>query len=595
LPDLVVAPAASNLTACHGEGLSLNWTVENQAMVAAVGGRTDRIWLSHDLQLEPSADYLLDSWTTATQSIDPGSGEGVTHVVTIPQDLMLAPGTYHIFVEADATQTTSESEEDNNWSLIGQLQLTLPPLPDLRIGSISAPHVVEPGRETVLEWTVVNVGSLDASGTWQTLIYLSDDPAIGDDLLLAAVASNGTISAGDPAGLMQSGTIQLPQVGVSGSYWLILELVTNDAGWIFESDTGNNQAIGGQSISVPVVLDLELEPPDEPVESTIVPGEIFVQDDAPPALSIVVSEDSTTGIRAIVTRSGDRSQPLEVFLTSSDALELAVPDSVIIPAGHSAVAFYVYPLNDEVVDLDATVTVTASANDTINAAALVVVKNVQLPSLQVVADKTQIREGEGVAVLTISRDFVTDTAVTVQLLVSYGAQVVMPQTAIIAPNEEAVTVEVHPVDDSYPEPTRRIRLVALADGFHPDETTIQLLDDDVPQVTLSLERYVVSEGDGAQAVVGTVRFDQPASVDLQVHIASSDETEAVISCAPIIVAGQMSAMFYGGVVDDAFVDGVQTITIGATLAFPITQVELDPPEGKPSVTLAVLDNVGPSL
>ncbi|MFO0929485.1 MAG: Ig-like domain-containing protein [Gemmataceae bacterium] len=64
---------------------------------------------------------------------------------------------------------------------------------------------------------------------------------------------------------------------------------------------------------------------------------------------------------AILTRTGDLSQPLDVALANSDATEATAPSSVTIPAGAATVTFTVSPVDDSIVDGTQPVTLTATA------------------------------------------------------------------------------------------------------------------------------------------------------------------------------------------------------------------------------------------
>ncbi|OSQ52419.1 hypothetical protein MGEO_03240 [Marivita geojedonensis] len=63
-----------------------------------------------------------------------------------------------------------------------------------------------------------------------------------------------------------------------------------------------------------------------------------------------------------VTRSGDTSTALTVYLTSSDLTEATVPGSVVIGVGNDSASFTVAAVNDGILDGSQSVTITATAN-----------------------------------------------------------------------------------------------------------------------------------------------------------------------------------------------------------------------------------------
>jgi hypothetical protein len=94
---------------------------------------------------------------------------------------------------------------------------------------------------------------------------------------------------------------------------------------------------------------------------------ILVRDNEAPQLTLRLGPGSmtegmaSTGITAVVARSGSLAQPLTVTLRSSDPSEFAVPATVTIPAGHASAAFVPRVVDDAIVDGAQRATVTASA------------------------------------------------------------------------------------------------------------------------------------------------------------------------------------------------------------------------------------------
>jgi ELWxxDGT repeat protein len=124
--------------------------------------------------------------------------------------------------------------------------------------------------------------------------------------------------------------------------------------------------------------------------------------------------------------------------------------------------------------------------------------------------------------------------------------------------------------------------------------TVTILDDDVlPKLTVTFNPNVIAEDSGNIAATGTVTRDVVTDTPLVVTLSSSDTTEATVPQTVTIEAGQASATFSINAVDDAVVDGTQTVTITATPLNPNTTTPL--PEGAGSNTLQVTDNESPSL
>ncbi|MCA8996326.1 MAG: Ig-like domain-containing protein, partial [Planctomycetaceae bacterium] len=95
-----------------------------------------------------------------------------------------------------------------------------------------------------------------------------------------------------------------------------------------------------------------------------------------------------------------------------------------------------------------------------------------------------------------------------------------------------------------------------------DKTTWSFFSEDPsPTLSLSISPAAISEQGGK--ATGTVTRSSPAIVAVTVDLLSSDPTEASVPNAVVILAGQMSATFPITGIDDAVVDGTQTVTVTA--------------------------------
>ncbi|VTR96211.1 na-ca exchanger integrin-beta4 : Na-Ca exchanger/integrin-beta4 OS=Trichodesmium erythraeum (strain IMS101) GN=Tery_1772 PE=4 SV=1: Calx-beta: Calx-beta: Calx-beta: Calx-beta: Calx-beta: Calx-beta: PKD: PKD: HemolysinCabind: HemolysinCabind [Gemmata massiliana] len=104
-----------------------------------------------------------------------------------------------------------------------------------------------------------------------------------------------------------------------------------------------------------------------------------------------------------------------------------------------------------------------------------------------------------------------------------------------------------------------------------------LEDRSVPALTLAVAPATFAENAGLAAAVGTVTRDGDLSQALTVTLTSSDTTELTVPASVTFAIGQASANFSITAVDDAQLDGTQTVTITAAAALPA--VGLDPTFG----------------
>jgi uncharacterized delta-60 repeat protein len=126
-------------------------------------------------------------------------------------------------------------------------------------------------------------------------------------------------------------------------------------------------------------------------------------------------------------------------------------------------------------------------------------------------------------------------------------------------------------------------------GLNPADVSATNLDNDVATLTLSLGSPTVSEAAGAHATTGTVTRNTDTTNSLVVTLTSSDPSEATVPATVTIPAGQSSATFDISAVDDAIIDGTQTVTISASAPIIDNVVGLDSSFGTGGLATTSLD------
>jgi hypothetical protein len=143
-----------------------------------------------------------------------------------------------------------------------------------------------------------------------------------------------------------------------------------------------------------------------------------------------------------------------------------------------------------------------------------------------------------------------------------------PQDLIIPANQSSITLEIQAVDNDSVDGNQAITLTATPlseQGFSLEtgagSTSLTVLDNDSPSLSVSLENSIISEtGTTTATVTRNVVSDQP----LEVTLTSSDTGEATVPTTVTIAANQASVSFTVSGVEDNESDGVQTIDISAS-------------------------------
>ncbi|MCA9215329.1 MAG: right-handed parallel beta-helix repeat-containing protein, partial [Planctomycetales bacterium] len=276
-----------------------------------------------------------------------------------------------------------------------------------------------------------------------------------------------------------------------------------------------------------------------------------------------VSESSgMDGLIATVSRGNtlDSDQDLEIFLSSSNASELTVPESVTIPAGARSVTFQLVSVDDNVLDGPQTVTVQATAADYGSASSQVRVLDSEDIGVNVAAQTIGDRD---VTTVTISRGDVDDLSqpVLVSLNVDDPTVAQITRQVVIPAGQKSVHTELHGIPGAVRFGVRKTQITATADGFEPGTNTVFVQDGSQP----SLVFYVPEESapEGGDSVVAQILRPVGALGDILVNIESSPPGQLVHADTVAIPSGENSASVELTPSNDGMLDGDVLVSITA--------------------------------
>ncbi len=530
VPNLQVASLSAAGTAQFGAALPVTFAIRNAGNGPAGGDWIDRVWLSADNV--PGGDVLLGTRPAGTSSpLAAGATTAdLTLEVTLPAS-GLPPGGYFLFVETDGTGLVGESSEADNFSSPVALTLTPPPRPDLVVESLVLPVNPVPGGTTSVGWTVRNAGAAGAGGTWRDSVYLSVDSLVGDDLHLGTFAFTETLASGGTSARVRD--VVIPASAPSGNLHLIV--VTDAAADVLESDEGNNAAVSSGTFVLPIVLTVG------------------------PASGSLREGQSTT---LTVSRTGNRAAALTVNLSSSDTTEMAVPASVILPAGAGTASFAVQAVADGVVDGTQSAVITARGAGFADVTATFDVTDAEVPAvtLRVAAGGAATVAEGGTLAMVVEVPLAPAADLVVTMNSSRAAQLLGPAPVTIPAGATSAPFNVLGVEDNLVEGDKVYTLTANAPGHNPANSSVTVTDNDVPVLSLAIAPSSFTESAGAQAATGTVTRDR-VSDRAQVVRLETDVAGLNLPAQVSIPAGEATVGFTLGVTGNAVVDGNRTIRV----------------------------------
>jgi hypothetical protein len=193
------------------------------------------------------------------------------------------------------------------------------------------------------------------------------------------------------------------------------------------------------------------------------------------------------------------------------------------------------------------------------------------PQLTLQIDATSISEGAGAAATTATVTRNTDTAspLTVTLASNDTSEATVPVSVIIAAGQStSPPFSLDAVDDGIVDGTQTVTITASAAAHADGFDTVDVTDNDTPELTWAIDDESVSESDGPVATIATVSRNTDTTEELTVTLESSDISEITIpapSSSVTIAAGEStSSPFNIQAIDDDIVDGTQTVTLTAS-------------------------------
>ncbi|MBN9691849.1 MAG: putative Ig domain-containing protein [Verrucomicrobia bacterium] len=539
-----------------GNSVTVTWNLTNSGTGPARATWTDRVTIINRTTGRPVATRDL----TRATDLAAGASSEQTFEFTVPP-VPDAFGQFTVTVLADVgnavTEFSTAPAELNN-----SANLDVVSGPDLAVAELIVPNSAIPGVPFEVVTVITNRGSVTANTTWQNSLALSADNQVGGDTSL--VFDSLTAELAPAESLRHTNRVAVPITGDAGPQWLVVRLDVGNA--IPEANRANNVGVSTESIDVAQAL-------------TLVAASGSVPENSPNPLSLTLS------------RNGSAELPLTVAVTGSRPDELAVPDSVVIPAGQKSVTVPAQPLPDDLLDGPQSVQISASAEGFLPAQTTVNVLDSTAARLAVAFATNRVTEG-GTLEAVISRVPTLATALVVQLQLSDVARVTGPRTITIPAGQASVPILLTVPQNLTLQAPLSVSLTATTAGYESGGATVQVLDDDLPQVTLAVSPRTVSEGGGPNAATVTLTRSPITAAPVTVTLLASRPDIISWPSSVTIPANVPTVSFPVGTVNNTQVDGPRATSLGGWIVESSGGTRLA--EIVPDL-LTITDDDGPAL
>ena len=514
LPDLTVTAVAATVPATTpdasasgitpGERLSLSWQVKNVGGAATTGGWSEQLLLVN----KRGTVTRLMATTYCQETLAAGASLSRNADIIVPQ-LLGIEGEAYVQVKVIANSETGESSlaTGNNTA---QSDETF---------TVSKRLFVEPNPATIVENQYPHrvLVKVSRSGDWS-----------GIQTFTLAATDDSRVS------LPASVTIPAGQSGASVYMTLTDNDVLDDSEMVVITASGNDY-------------------PDAT-------GTLTIEDNEYPDLTLTASKSELTEgdtFQLTVTTSRVSTQPIEVTLTSENQKRFSFPQTVTIAAGETSATVDVTAIDDELPSLVLSNAFTASALNHNKAEVIVLLKDNDLPVLELTLTPNKVQESAGVvaAAGVLRRTTNTNSKITVRLSDDSNGGLYYGNTQLVLDKGvEEVHFNMGPVDNAIVDGDRTYTVTAAvwlsscscsAAGESAGAVQAQLtvLDNDGPALGITSSLSTVKEGGKTTLTItrNTTDTAQGGLPALTVTLNSDYEEGLTYDHTITIPAGQQSA------------------------------------------------------
>lgn len=433
-------------------------------------------------------------------------------------------------------------------------------LPDLVVTSVQSPATVESGNNFTVTFTIKNTGPGSTFGAqWKDAVYVSADGLLSaDDKLLTTVTNPGQLAP--DSSYTQSVSVMLP-IDYAGQYYLFVK--TDGDNSVQEISDLNNtlKATNAVTVSLKPLPDI-LVKNIQPQTASIAPGDSLlinwqVENAGTVPASGGWSERITlvpdNGTPLVLTPNSNYTSDLAAKSTISRSVKFKIPEITRF-TGNAKIKIELIPSATLVQQPSALV------NDMAISTASVNVVNVLVLSIQT----RSILENSTDAVrciLSRSGDFTS--ALGVDISASQSGQVTLPASVIIPSNSSSVVFNLNALNNNVLDGNRMIGIKAHTALYRDAVDSIQILDDEVPSLSLQLDKTSYTEGDVASL---TVSRDFVTNKPLVVSLSTNKSNQWTFPQTVTIPASQASGIVTVSITDDQIPELNSSATLNASAA-----------------------------
>ncbi|WP_294231469.1 M36 family metallopeptidase [Prosthecobacter sp.] len=370
-------------------------------------------------------------------------------------------------------------------------------LPNLRLISFD-PVAVTPSQTTAFTGGVWNGAiSLAAPGS---IVAMAMDSAAGvsGNSNAFTISSLGPLALSLPVSVIgESGgtVIATLSVGAAQGADIVVALTSTKPAAAAAVPASVTIPAGQTSVNFPVTVvnDTLLDGTQTTLITATAPGygdgsaSLAVEDDETTTISLTLPStlaENAAATTGTVTLGAATGTDVILPLTSNDTTELVVPASVTILAGNTSATFAITPVDDAVIDLTQTVTVSTSMTGWTGGSSTIQITDNETASLSL-NFTSSVTESTGTLTATLTSSNPVENATMVTLASTAATEATVPATATIAAGSSSTTFAITIIDDTDKDGSQTFAISAEAAGFITGTRNLTVTDNDVHNFLIS--------------------------------------------------------------------------------------------------------------
>ncbi|MBQ4200099.1 MAG: InlB B-repeat-containing protein [Kiritimatiellae bacterium] len=426
---------------------------------------------------------------------------------------------------------------------------------DLHVDAIDVTNSVAAGEALSVRWTVGNTGNPSFNGRMTERISLVSANNPDDVRVIASPVFEGTVAR--DGSVERDATIEVPLKGWDGVWYVRIETAVNPS---VQEYAVNNVATNDTTLEITAVPLPNLMVGEISGDVNLVPGKTatfsFTTTNSgaatasAPWMERIYLEFVDSGI-AVKVGDISRTNDLDSASAINGEYLLTIPEFISV-AGAVRVKV-VADANGDVVESD------DDDNVAYGVGTLSLATNLYLTAASTSAYENI--SGSGVR-FTVRRSGPTTEAMTVTLGNSDATSASIPATVTIPAGSVSTVFYVKPIDNATVEGPRTVTVSASAGDCRPASLALTILDNEVPKLTVTLDKTSIREGDGV--ILATVTRELVTDEPLTVYLAGASTSRCSYPSSVVVPAGEASVTFEISVPNNETAQIAQELTLRAS-------------------------------